>query len=106
MTISRTLRQFRNFTALVVIFQLLLAQVMVSSAELHHHCHDHSHEPEHQCEVTLILQGGIDRVLPGIVPVDGRAEPPQTPILQAVAIEAEPAHGLGGVLADAPPRGP
>lgn len=106
MTNSRNLRQFQLLTAWLVICQLLFAQVMAASAELHHHCHDHSHESEHQCEVTLILQGSIDRVLPEIAPEDGHCEPPQTPLFFAICPEAEPADRVGRLLADAPPRGP
>lgn len=103
---SRTLRRFWSLTAIVVMVQLIVVQAMAASAALHEHCHDHSHEPAHECAVTLMLHGGYDQVSPDILPVDHHPESPQVPVDLAVAIEAEPSHGFGGVLAQAPPRGP
>jgi hypothetical protein len=105
---SRPLRRFWKFTALVVMIQLLVAQAMAASGELHDHFHDHSddHDHGHECVVTLMLQGGYENVKPDIVPVTIHSEAPDVPVLAPKTGDALPGHLVGGVLAHAPPRGP
>lgn len=102
----RSPRRFWHITAWLVMWQLFVVHAMAASPELHESCHDHSHHPAHECAVTLMLQGGYAEVLPDIVPVEIRSEPPSLWVALPVAIENEPSHLIGGVLAHAPPRGP
>ncbi len=95
-----------GITAIVVILQILVVQALALSGELHQSCHDHSHEPAHECAITLFAHSGCDKVNPDIVPVYSQALTPTAPLGLPVAIEAEPTHLVGGVLAHAPPRGP
>lgn len=106
MTQSRPIKRFWFLTAIVVLVQLFVVQVMAASGGLHKRCHDHADEPEHVCAVTLMLSGGYDIVVPDIVPVDAETPPPPAPVAIASCHVAVPAHLIGGVLAHAPPRGP
>lgn len=95
-----------NITALVVIFQMLVAQAMAASGAFHQQCHEHADDPSHECVVTLLIQGGYDRVMPDILPVDVMREVPEVAVPALAASDVTPSHLLGGVLAHAPPRGP
>lgn len=106
MTRSRPIKRFWFLTAIVVLVQLVVVQVMAASGELHKHLHDHADEPEHACVVTLMLSGGYDLVVPDIVPVDAETPRPPVPVAMAIGHAAVPSHLAGGVLAHAPPRGP
>ena len=92
--------------AIAVMMQMLVLQAMAASGELHKHFHNHCDEPGHECAVTLMLNGGYDSELPDIVPVDLISEPPDVPVRVLIAVDIEPSHLAGGVLAHAPPRGP
>jgi hypothetical protein len=102
----RMFRRFWSFTAIVVMLQMSVVQAMASSGELHNCLHDHEDEPSHECAVTLMLQGGYDKVVPDIIPVEIISESPDVPLLALKASDVEPSHLTGGVLAHAPPRGP
>ena len=91
---------------MVVMLQLIVAQVMAASGAFHEKCHGHSHDPAHECVVTLMLGGGYHEVIPDIVPVNLIPEQPHVPVLAPKAMDTVPAHLVGGVLAHAPPRGP
>ena len=106
MTIPSGFRRFCSFTALVVILQMLVLQAMAASGELHKHFHDHADEPGHECAVTLMLIGGYDSELADIVPVDVVSEPPDVPVRILAALVIAPSHLAGGIMAQAPPRGP
>ncbi len=96
----------RTLTTLVVMFHLLVAQGMAASADFHHHCHEHSEDPCHECVVTLMTQGGYDQFQPDIRPVCITQEEPETVAFSPNQAVITPSHLLGGVLAQAPPRGP
>jgi hypothetical protein len=104
----RAFRRFWALTTLVVMVQLIVAQAMAASGALHQHFHDHDHDEghHHECVVTLMLHGGYNEVVPDIVPVEIKSEPPQLPVPAPKASDVEPFHLVGGVLAHAPPRGP
>lgn len=102
----RQLRSLCTVTAIVVMVQLLVVMAMASSGGLHQRLHDHAGEAGHECAVTLMLQGGYDTVVPDIVPVDVDSPPPLEPVVVLADIVAVPSHLVGGVLAQAPPRGP
>lgn len=106
MTKARPIRRFWILTAWVVMFQLGFVQAMAASSALHEHCHDHAHDPAHECAVTLMLHGGYQNTLPDIVPVTVVPEPPDVPVHAPQPCDITPAHFAGGVLAQAPPRGP
>ena len=103
---SRTIKRIWLLTAIVVLVQLFVVQVMAASGELHKRFHDHADEPEHVCAVTLMLSGGYDMVTPDIVPVDVETPQPPDPVASATGHIPVPSHLIGGVLAHAPPRGP
>jgi hypothetical protein len=103
------IRQFRMlqlFVTVIVMLQLIAAQVMAASGELHCKLHDHADDAEHQCVVTMMLSGGYDSVAPGIVPVEFVPEPPPWVANVPHVADSVPAHLVGGVMAHAPPRGP
>jgi hypothetical protein len=102
----RQLRSFCALTAIVVMAQLLVVQAMAASGELHERLHHHAGEPGHECAVTLMLGGGYDTVVPDVVPVDFVQEQPPLMVDVPAAVDSEPGHLVGGVLAHAPPRGP
>ncbi len=102
----RPLKRFWIFTAVVVMFQLALVQAMAVSGAFHKCCHEHADDPTHVCAVTLILQGGYQNTVPDIIPVEVIPEQPVIPVLAPKPCDIIPAHLAGGVLAQAPPRGP
>ena len=106
MSKTRSLRRFWIFTAVVVMFQLGLVQAMAASGAFHKHCHEHADDPAHECAVTLMLHGGYQNTAPDIVTVEVIPEPPANPVLAPKPCDITPAHLAGGVLAQAPPRGP
>lgn len=106
MTKTRPLRRIWILTAWLVMFQLGLVQAMAASASLHKRCHDHAGDPAHECAVTLMLQGGYQNTLPDIEPVTVLPAPPPVPVSVPKPCDITPAHLAGGVLAQAPPRGP
>ncbi len=103
---ARPLRHFWILTAVVVMIQLGLVQVMAASGAFHKDCHDHADDPAHECAVTLMLHGGYQNTLPDIVPVVVVPELPAVPLAAPKPCDITPAHLVGGVLAQAPPRGP
>ena len=103
---TRHFKRLWQLTAMVVMLQLIVAQVMAASGSFHEQCHEHADDPAHECVVTLMLGGGYTAVVPDIVPVDDVSEPPQVPVLAPKAVNTVPFHLAGGVLAHAPPRGP
>jgi hypothetical protein len=103
---SRTIKRFWLLTAIVVLVQLFVVQVMAASGALHKRCHDHAGEADHECAVTLMLSGGYNTVVPDIVPVDAEKPLPPDPVAMASIHAPVPPHLMGGVLAHAPPRGP
>jgi len=103
---TRHFKRFWQLTAMVVMLQLFVGQMMAASASFHKQCHEHADDPGHECVVTLMLGGGYAQVAPDIVPVDVIAEPPHVPVLAPKAVDTVPSHLAGGVLAHAPPRGP
>jgi hypothetical protein len=106
MSASKSRSPIWKITTLVVIFQMLVAQAMAASGAFHQQCHEHADDPGHECVVTLMVQGGYDRVMPDILPVDVMPEVPEAPVPELPASVVTPSHLLGGVLAHAPPRGP
>lgn len=110
MTSDSSLRRFWTLTALVVLAQLFVVQVMAASPKVHeclHHHHDHSdHGQDSECVVTLMLHGGYASVAPDVVPVEKTAESPQVWVTVPQATDTVASHLRGGVLAHAPPRGP
>jgi hypothetical protein len=106
MTKAPSLRRIWIFTAFIVMFQLGLVQAMAASGAFHKRCHDHADDPAHKCAVTLMLHGGYQNTLPDIVPVVVFSEPPAVPVYAPKPCDIAPAHLVGGVLAQAPPRGP
>lgn len=106
MTKAPSLRRFWTLTAWVVMFQLSLVQAMAASGAFHKHCHEHADDPAHECAVTLMLQGGYQNTLPDIVPVTVIPEPTVVQLVALKPCDITPAHLVGGVLAQAPPRGP
>lgn len=103
---NRHFNRLWQLTAMLVMLQLIVAQVMAASASFHKQCHDHADDPGHECVVTLMLGGGYAAVVPDIVPVDVVSEPPQVSVLAPKVVNTVPSHLAGGVLAHAPPRGP
>lgn len=103
---TRSFKRLWQLTAMVVMLQLIVAQVMAASGSFHEQCHEHADDPAHECVVTLMLGGGYSQVVPDIVPVDVVSEPPRVPVLAPKAVDTVPSHLAGGVLAHAPPRGP
>ena len=82
---------------------------MAVSEELHgrlHHHHDSEHEAP-PCEVALYRTGAMDASVP---PPVGVAKIPQLPLPKVrvlwVMPDVVPSHLRGGMLAQAPPRGP
>jgi hypothetical protein len=106
MTTASTPRRIWILTAWLVMIQLLWVQAMVASSELHHDCHDHAHEPTHECAVTLMLQGGYDVVLADLKVVTIAQVAPSLAVKAAVTEGVLASHFSGGILAQAPPRGP
>ena len=102
----RSFRRFWSFTAIVVMMQMIVVNAMASSGDLHKHFHCHSDDPSHECAVTLMLQGGYSDEVPDAISVDFIPEMPPVAVGFGKAIEKEPSHLAGGVLAHAPPRGP
>jgi hypothetical protein len=86
--------------------QLLVLQAMAASGGLHRQLHDHADESDHECAVTLMLHGGYDAQLPDLVPVDIMPEPAVVPVSVCFTLDLVPSLLDGGVLAEAPPRGP
>jgi hypothetical protein len=103
---TRHFKSFWQLTAMVVMLQLIVAQVMAASGSFHKQCHEHADDPAHECVVTLILGGGYAAVVPDSVPMDIVSEPPRGPVFAPIAVNTVPSHLAGGVLAHAPPRGP
>jgi hypothetical protein len=103
---SSPFKRFCRVLAVLVIGQLLFLQAMAASADLHHRCHDHADDPSHECVVTLIQNGGYQCELPDIVPVEISSEPPRLLAVVLPSTDAVLPHWMGGVLANAPPRGP
>lgn len=91
---------------MVVMFQLIVVQAMAASGAFHKCVHHHADEPDHECAVTLMLHGGYDETVPDILPVDFIPEAPEVPVLAPKESNRQPGHLAGGVLAQAPPRGP
>lgn len=103
---ARPIRRIWIFTALVVMLQLGFVQAMAVSGAFHKQCHEHADDPTHVCAVTLVLHGGYQNELPDIVPVHLVSEPPDVPVSAPKPCDTTPTHLVGGVLAQAPPRGP
>lgn len=101
-----TIRRIYFITAFVVILQLLVLQAMAASGGLHKQLHDHADDSDHECAVTLMLHGGFDSELPDLVPVGFVPEPPVVPVRVRITLDLVPSLLDGGVLAEAPPRGP
>jgi hypothetical protein len=53
-----------------------------------------------------MLHGGYDSELPDLVPVDVLPEPPVVPVRVCITLDLVPSLLDGGVLVEAPPRGP
>jgi hypothetical protein len=108
MTKGSSLRRFWTLTALVVLAQLFVVQVMAASPKVHErlHHHDCDHGQGNECVVSLMLHGGYANVSPDIVPVEKTAESPQVWVTVPQATDTVAMHLRGGVLAHAPPRGP
>lgn len=102
----RQFSQFRLFVTVIVMVQLIAAQLMAASGELHCKLHDHSDDAKHECIVTLMLNGGYDSLVPDIAPVEFIPEPPPWVANVRQIADSLPAHLAGGVMAHAPPRGP
>jgi hypothetical protein len=105
-TRNSTVRRIYFITAFVVMLQLLVLQAMAASGGLHKQLHDHADESDHECAVTLMLHGGYDSELPDLVPVDVLPEPPVVPVRVRITLDLVPSLLDGGVLVEAPPRGP
>ncbi len=106
MTRLRQFKRLLTLTALLVMVQLFVIQAMAASGALHKRCHDHADEADHQCAVTLMLNGGYDIVVPTVTPTGQEIEPPPEPVMPPKPVDSAPSHLVGGVLAHAPPRGP
>lgn len=102
----RQVRFVWKITALLVILQLAFAQAMAANPDLHHACDGDSGKPGHECVVTLILNGGFTVTTPDIVPETISRIPLPAPVTTARGRDPFPSHLAGGVLAQAPPRGP
>jgi hypothetical protein len=105
-TRNSTVRRIYFITAFVVMLQLLVLQAMAASGGLHNDLHDHADESDHECAVTLMLHGGYDVQLPDLVPLNIIPEPPVVPVSVHITLDLVPSLLDGGVLAEAPPRGP
>jgi hypothetical protein len=93
--------------ASALLFQFALILAMAAWSPLHEELHCDADQHDHQCEVTLWRSGAVDAVpLPLAVPQEmAPIELPDVrPIRTFAAFTAT--HLLGGVMAQASPRGP
>ena len=103
---NRHIRTFWQLAAIVLMLQMIIAQLMVANDLFHKECHHDAQDPAHECIVTLMMDGGYFNVMPDVMPVKVTSEPPSAAVVKPQPVNAEPAHLVGGILAHAPPRGP
>ncbi len=103
---NRHIRRLWQLTAIVLMLEMIVAQVMAANALFHKECHNDADDPAHECMVTLMMDGGICNVMPDIIPVKVTSEPPLGAMPAPKSVNDVSSHLVGGVLAHAPPRGP
>lgn len=93
--------------AILLLAQLMLAQVMAASPDFHDECHHHDHRDGESlpCVVDLMLSSGYGFQLPSITPLEVPPGRPIPGLTVAAPSEIVPDH-FSGLLDHAPPRGP
>jgi len=88
----------------LAVFQVFVASLLASSAQLHEHVHSDAHDCEHHCLSTDFQSGTLDpTVVPPVVAPDFKAVPIGIVALSAEVRHSLPHHLCGSLLEHGPP---